>query len=527
MRKSIVLGIAIIVILSFAFAASFYYVSRVNNDSHKMPGPYLDLFIRGYNGSTVSPIKDNLTADVSVWAPSEYGNGEIMNLYDSSVKWNQNISLGSNSNFTASMDAWKSYIRGKYGGEPTMSLIVTYTKVNSSYLDIFEYYTNIPFNPSSQYMNSQVFKYNITMDITHPIASIPIQYNSSTPSPSIPSPGVIGTGSCPPGNTQIVWGTPHKETGWYPLYLINSTEEPVNEELVLSWTSASFSAKLEFGGVTSTNGNFLSSDNGYITPNLDFNSKSYQMAGNPGMYDVIFLPNTTMTWTFGKEYFYEPDGSYCELVGKANVSLLKVEYSNSSGIITEGLPYSTKQAANGSTYGNGTFEEEWARAAAYAFSNEYTQLGKQFNISAGRNITIDDFDLQASSNFNAITQTIKDERAVALGFSSAGLIISIMAAAASFFPGGAAPSILAEISLFASIGGFTDSLVNLATTLTLVVNVTGNLQTMGATNQIYNGLNPVSPIEVSMYDTGGNTYFNTDNGTVSYEARTPYVLVTP
>jgi len=115
-----------------------------------------------------------------------------------------------------------------------MSLIVTYTKVNGSYLDIFEYYTNIPFNPSSQYMNSQVFINNFTMDITHPIASIPIQYNNSQSSPSIPSPGVIGPGPCPPGNTQLIWGTPHKETGWYPLYLINSTEEPVNEELVLS-----------------------------------------------------------------------------------------------------------------------------------------------------------------------------------------------------------------------------------------------------------------------------------------------------
>jgi len=297
--------------------------------------------------------------------------------------------------------------------------------------------------------------------------------------------------------------------------------------LVLSWTSASSSEKLEFGGVTSTNGNFLSSDNGYITPNLFFNAGNPLLAGNPGMYDVISLPNITMTWTFGTEYFYEPYGSHCELVGKTNVSLLKMEYSNSSGMIIGGLPYSTKQAANGSTYRNGTFEEEWARAAAYAFSNEYTQLGKQFNISAGRNITIDDFDLQSSSNFNAITQTIKDEGAVALGFSSAGLIISLMAAAASAFPGGTAPSILAEISLFARIGGFTDSLVNLANTLILVVNATGNLQTMGATNQIYNANNPTSPIEVSMYDTGGNTYFNTDNGTVSYEARTPYVAVTP
>jgi hypothetical protein len=234
-----------------------------------------------------------------------------------------------------------------------------------------------------------------------------------------------------------------------------------------------------------------------------------------------------MTWTFGTEYFYEPDGSYCELVGKANVSLLKVEYSNTTGIITGGIPYSTKQATNGTTYGNATFEEEWARATAYAFSNEYTQLGNQFNISAGRNVTLNDFDLQASSNFNAITQTIKDEGAIALGFSSAGLIISIMAAAASAFPGGAAPSILTEISLFASIGGFADSLVNLATTLTLAVNVTGNLQTMGATNQIINMASPTSPVEVSMYDTGGNTYFDTDNGTVSYMARTPYAVVTP
>jgi len=523
MRKSIVLAIAIIVVLSFTFAASLYYGVMENKNSHNLPGPYLDLYVYGYNGSSRSPIKDNLTADVSVWIPSRYGEGETMNLFDSSVKWNQNISLGSN--FSYVTNEWKSYMKGTYGGRPTMSLIVTYTEINGSDLDVYEYYNNIAFNPYSPNLSSDVFISNFTIDTTYPLATIPL-INNTTSSPGIPPHGVIGPGPCPPGNSQIVWGTPHKEVGWFPIYLINATQEPSNEELVLSWTTASFSAKFEFGGVTSTNSNFLSSASGYETPNLAFNTASYGVAGNSGMYDAIFLPNTTMTWTFGTEYFYEKYGSYCELIGKASVSNLKVEYSNTTSTYVGGFKYSTAQAANGTTYGNATFDNEWARAAAYAFSNEYTQKAYNFTITAGKNISINYFDIQSSSNFNSIVTTIQDEGAIALGIATAGLIFAIMGAAASAFPGGSTSAILADISAIASLGGWIDSVVNLATSFILAVNVTGDLQTMNAVNQVYYTGNPTSPIDVTMYDTGGSTSFDTSNGTVSYLARTPYAVVT-
>jgi len=524
MRKSIVLAIAIIVVLSSAFAASLYYVLFENKKSHYLPGPYLDLYAYGYNGLSSSPIKENLTADVSVWIPSNCGNGETMTLFDSSVKWNQNISLGSNFSYVAK--EWKLYMKGTYGGKPTMSLIVTYTEINGLDLDVYEYYSNIDFNPYSPNFSSDVFISNFTMDISHPLAIIPL-INNTTSSHSIPQPGVIGSTPCSPSSSQIVWGTPHKEVGWFPIYMINATQEPSNEELVLSWTTASLSAKFEFGGATSINSNFLSSASGYETPDLGFNTANYGVTGNSGMYDAIFLPNTTMTWTFGTEKFYEKYGSSCELIGKANVSNLKVEYSNTTNTYVGGFKYSTTQAANDTTYGNATFDNEWARATAYALSNQYTQKAYNFTIAPGKNISINYFDIQSSSNFNSIITTIQDEGAIALGIATAGLIFAIMGAAASAFPGGATASILADIDAIATLGGWIDSVVNLATSFILSVNVTGNLQTMNAVNQVYYTGNPTSPIDVTMYDTGGSTSFETSNGTVSYMARTPYVVVTP
>ncbi len=523
MGKTIVIAIVLVIVVSSAFAASFYSGVFEKKYSHQLPGPYIDILARSYNGSSLSPMRDNLTADVSVWIPSEHGNGETINLYDASVKWNQNISIGSN--FKTVANAWKTYMKGKYGGEPTMSLIVTYTRINGSFIDLYEYYNNIAFNPYSPNLSSRVFISNFTIDTTHPLTTVPILNNSSS-SPGMPPPGVIGPGPCPPGDTQIVWGEPHKEEGWFPVYLINSTEEPGNEELGLSWTSASFSAKFEFGGVTSTNSNFLSSANGYETPNLSFDTANYQVTGNSGMYDAIFLPNTTMTWTFGTEYFYAQDGTYCELIGKTNVSNLKVEYSNTTNTVTEGFSYSSVQTGNNTTYGNPTFDEEWAKSAAYAFSNKYTNPAYNFTINAGKNTSVNYFDVQASSNFNSILNTIKDEGAIALGIATAGLTFAIMAAAASAFPGGATAAILADIGEIASWGGWVDSIVNLATSFVMAVNVSGNLQTMNAVNQIYNGANPTSSIKVTMYDTGGNTDFDTNSGTVSYMARTPYVVVT-
>lgn len=100
-----------------------------------------------------------------------------------------------------------------------------------------------------------------------------------------------------------------------------------------------------------------------------------------------------------------------------------------------------------------------------------------------------------------------------------------MFAAASTFPGGATATILADIGTIASLGGFMDSVVYLSTSFVLAVNVTGNLQTMNAVNQVYYAGNPTYPIDVTLYDTSRNTYFDTNNGTLSYMVRTLYAVV--
>jgi len=202
-----------------------------------------------------------------------------------------------------------------------------------------------------------------------------------------------------------------------------------------------------------------------------------------------------------------------------------VGYSNTTGTYVEGFKHSAAQAANGTTYGNTTFDNEWARAVAYAFSNKYTQKAYNFTINAGKNISINYFDIQSSSNFNSITQTIQDGGAISLGISTANLIFAIVFAAASTFPGGATATILADIGTIASLGGFMDSVVYLSTSFVLAVNVTGNLQTMNAVNQVYYAGNPTYPIDVTLYDTSRNTYFDTNNGTLSYMVRTLYAVV--
>ena len=136
------------------------------------------------------------------------------------------------------------------------------------------------------------------------------------------------------------------------------------------------------------------------------------------------------------------------------------------------------------------------------------------------------FYLYQTTNFNGLTQTIQDEGEIALGIASLGLIVAIMGAAASAFPGGATASILDEIGLIADMAGFADSVVNLATSFVLVVYTSGSLQTMYVTNEPINGA-PQYSINITFYSTSGSTDFQIDSGnTVSYIANTPYSNVT-
>lgn len=528
-RKKIVFAfISASVIVSVSLFAVYYsgILDKTNAPTKEVQGPYVSLLAYGNNGTAVFPIKNNLSADLSVWIPSRTGNGMTLNLYNASVKWNQVIPAGQN--FTIAVNSWQSFMKNRTSN-PTMSLIVTHTSVNGSNLDVYEYYTNIAFNPFAGSIENQVFINNFTLNLEHPFAVIPVNTSNGTSGAiSGDSPDkLIGPGGCPPGDTTISWTKTVRYTGWYPLNIINATNEPSNEELDLSWTSASFSAKFEFNGITSTNSNFLSSSNGYETPNLAFSAQSYSLTGNPAHYDILYLKDTTLTWSFGKEYFWESydNGQYCELVGTAKVSNLKVQYSGATSTIAGGFLYSTTQASNTSTFGNAAFDQEWARATAYAFSNSHTVLDKQLNLSAGASTTVSRFDIQSTSNYNAIMNTIQAEGAIALGIASAGLVFAVLGAAASVFPGGATASTLAEIGVIAGIMGVADAVINLATSFTLVVYTSGNFQTMHAQNQIITESDPNSSITVDMYDTGGNTDFSSSSGTYSYIARTPYEKV--
>ncbi len=524
-KKIVFAFIAAAVIVSVSLFAVYYsgILDKTNTPTEEAPGPYVSLLAYGNNGTALFPIKNNLSADLSVWAPSRTGDGTTLNLYNTSVKWNQVIPAGQN--FTIAINAWQSFVKNETG-KPTMSLIVTYTSVNGSTIDVYEYYTNIAFNPFAGGLKNQIFINNFTINLEHPFAVIQMNTSNGTSGAiSGESPDrLIGPGGCPPGDTTISWTKTIKYTGWYPLNVINATNEPSNEELDLSWTSASFSAKYEFNGITSTNSNFLSSSNGYETPNLAFESTDYRLVGNKGYYDILYLKDTTLTWSFGTEYFWEPydNGQYCELASTAKVSNLKVQYSGATSTIAEGFPYSTAQASSTSTFGDSTFDNEWARATAYVFSNSHTSLDKQVSLPAGTSTTVSKFDIHSTSNYNGIMNTIQAEGAIALGIATAGLIFAVLGAAASVFPGGATASTLAEIGEIAGIMAVTDSIINLATSFTLVVYTSGDFQTMGATNQIINGNDQSSPVTIDMYDTGGSTDFSSNSGIISYIARTPY-----
>ena len=525
MHTKYAIAVVVVLFVSASFVTTFYNGAFEDKNSQKSLGPTVVLSAYGKDGTSVSPIMNNLSIDLSIWVPSSNGEGKTINLNSSAVNWNQTIPLGPN--FIQAVNAWKSFMNNK-NSEPTMSLLVFYTKVIGSSLEIFEYYTNIPFNPFSANLVSQVFINNFTMNLVQPLTTIPLSSNNTplTALSDSPSPmGEIGPGPCPPGDEQTVWTDNMSETGWYPLYIINSTVEPSNEELSLTWASTSFQAQFEFDGLTSTNGVFLSSANGYATSGLVYNTQEDTLVGNSQLYDLLYLTDTTVTWSFGKEEFFQPYGSNeCEYLGSTPISVLKVEYSGASSITAEGFSLPTGPLPSGSTYGNSIFDEYWAEAVAYGFSNEYTNEAYNFTIPAGSYQTVSDFDIQSSSNLNSILNQIKDEGAEAMVISATGMILAIMAAAASAFPGGSTAADLGEIATIASIGGFIDSVVNLASSFTLVVSTQGSLQTMTAWNQIVNGADPTSSVKVTMYDTGGNTYFN--NNSVSYLARTPYVNVT-
>ena len=523
-RRVIFSIIASVVILSASLFIVFSGTHGGNVKQKKLPGPYVSLLTYGNNGSSIFPIQNNLSADLSIWVPSS-GNGTTINLFNSPVVWNQVIPAGNN--FSMALNAWKSFLHGRVKGNPTMSLIVTYTAIKGSTIDIYEHYANIAFNPYSSNLMDKVFINNFTIDLVHPFTTIPVNKTqaSSAHSPDhIVVPGGGGTSV-----TKTSWTKTITYTGWFPLHVLNATLLPANSEKVTEfWATADFSARMEFGGVTSTNSKFLSSSNGYKTPNLVFHSHAYSITAYAPGYAAVFLPNTTVTWSFGTKYFFTSydNGQILELVGSAKVSNLKVQYSSANSIKSLAFQYSKQQTPKGTTYGNATFNNEWIRTVAAAFSNRFTTPVYGMNVPAGSTVGDSYFYLYQTTNFNGLTQTIQDEGAIALGIASLGLIVAIMGAAASAFPGGATASILDEIGLIADMAGFADSVVNLATSFVLVVYTSGSLQTMYVTNEPINGA-PQYSINITFYNTSGSTDFQIDSGnTVSYIANTPYSNVT-
>ena len=476
-------------------------------------GPYVVLSAYANNGTSISPIMSNLTADISVWVPDLNGSGKTINLNSSSVQWNQHISLSSN--LSEVVDAWKS-ITGNKNDESTMSLVVTYTSVNGTNMNIFEYYTDISFNPLSPTLSSQSFPVNLTLDLMHPFTTIPLPVNSAL------------TGIRHPEDYGVVWAKTLTYTGYYPVNLINATEEPNNELLTLAWTTASASAKIEFDGIASTNGNFLTGVNGYLTTANFTTSDFAALAGNSGFYDFTSLVDTTMTWAFGKEYFYVPYGSQGQkLIVITNLTDLKVQYVGSNQVVKEGLHYGTAQASNGATYGNITFDEEWVRAISYAFSYQHDQSSYNLSIPAGHLAPpVYNFDIQSSSNLSVIFNTFIDANVSPLTISPAGLIFAVMVAGASDFQGGVATSTLAAIQCIAKLMGVPDSDVNLATSFIMLDYPNIPMQEMGLTNQIINAAYNTSSIDVVFYDTGGSTFFCSNSGMTSFVARIPFEDVT-
>ncbi len=476
-------------------------------------GPYVVLSAYANNGTSISPIMSNLTADISVWVPDVNGSEKTINLNTSSVQWNQHISLSSN--LTEVVNAWKS-LNGNEKDESTMSLIVTYTSVNGTNMNIFEYYTDISFNPLSPTLSSQSFPVNLTLNLMHPFTTIPLPLNSTL------------TGTRHPEDYGVVWTKTLAYTGYYPVNLINATEEPNNELLTLAWTTTSASAKIEFDGITSINGNFLTSANGYLTTTNFTTGDFAALAGNSGFYDFTSLVDTTMTWAFGKEYFYVPYGSQGQkLIVMTNLTDLKVQYVGSNQVLKEGLPYGTAQASNGTTYGNITFDEEWARAISYAFSYQHDQHSYNLSITAGHLAPpVYNFDIQSSSNLSAIFNTFIDANVSPVTISPAGLIFAVMVAGASDFQGGVATSTLAAIQYISELMGAPDSDVNLAASFIMLDYPNIPMQEMGLTNQIINSANNTSSIDVFFYDTGGSTFFCSNSGMTSFVARIPFEEVT-
>ena len=144
MHTKYAIAVVVVLFVSASFVTTFYNGAFEDKNSQKSLGPTVVLSAYGKDGTSVSPIMNNLSIDLSIWVPSSNGEGKTINLNSSAVNWNQTIPLGPN--FIQAVNAWKSFMNNK-NSEPTMSLLVFYTKVMSSSLEIFEYYTNIPFNP--------------------------------------------------------------------------------------------------------------------------------------------------------------------------------------------------------------------------------------------------------------------------------------------------------------------------------------------------------------------------------------------
>lgn len=523
-KKLVALLIAAIMISTALFAAYELYPNR--NSQHSLEtGPYVSVQAYGIINNTTRELNNNLSLTVSSWVPSVSGMGTSENLYSGGVRWNQVISIGNN--FSMIDRTWKDFIGKDSGSLVSLSLIFTYFVIRNGSIMDYEYYTNLLYNPFSSGLFDKVFINNFTMNLDNPFSVIPVTNGPESRLASYSSNAAISDDT---EYTTIAWKNTLAYTGWYPIYLVNTSVEPSNEEALFAWTAASFSAKMEFGGAASTGSNFLSSaDPTTQTGTLTFSTTTDAIAGNSGYYDGMFLPSTTITWKFGTEYFFESINGIIYLKGTASVSNIAVSYSGATSIKVGGIIYNPNAQVSSTTTDNwedATFLEEYARAMAYAFSNKYTSQSYQISIPAGERVTISDFDIYQSTNFQNIENTIQDEGAIAMGIATAGLILMVLAAAASAFPGGSTASNIAEMGTIASIGGWVDSIVNLASSFTLITYTDGNLQTMTVTNQIVNFADIAYAIDVTAFNTGGGDEFSTSSGNIAFIANTPYIKVT-